>query len=176
LATATEASSARKNLESADVDDDDEKVDPLTSKSSGQCQQAKQLLKQAESDSDDSSDEDEGDESANLKRDMIDKDSSSSDSSDDDSIQSGKKDDVKLKETQATASSLRDLAARNGKDVLGSDDDVDDFLVASMDDTDVFANAKRHVPATDEAAGDKSKGWATQRQLPGQFRKKQRRR
>ena len=56
----------------------------------------------------------------------------------------------------------------------------DDFLVSAVDDdgqnNNVFANAKRHVPAVDDARGDKSQGWATQRQLPGQFRKKQRRR
>lgn len=54
----------------------------------------------------------------------------------------------------------------------------DEFLVAADDDDDgdVFANAKRHHPSMEDAKGDKSKGWATQRQFPGQFRKKQRRR
>jgi len=52
----------------------------------------------------------------------------------------------------------------------------DDFLVAANDDGDVFANAKRHHPSMEDVKGDKSKGWATQRQFPGQFRKKQQRR
>jgi hypothetical protein len=55
------------------------------------------------------------------------------------------------------------------------DDDDDDFLVAvehSQETDDVFAKAKDRVPAK-IPKGDKSQGWATQRQGPGQFRKKQ---
>jgi hypothetical protein len=94
-----------------------------------------------------------------------------------------------------TATSLRALAAQKVKTMSkpsktnsnGDDDDDDDFLVAAAeeqengndddDNNNVFAYAKRHhVPARDEIAmGDKSQGWATQKQLPGQFRKKRRR-
>jgi len=42
----------------------------------------------------------------------------------------------------------------------------------------VFANAKETVPSLDEVRGDKSQGWATQRQRPGhsQFKKRRTRR
>jgi hypothetical protein len=57
----------------------------------------------------------------------------------------------------------------------GQTDEEDDFLVAvehSQETEDVFAKAKARVPAQ-IPKGDKSQGWATQRQAPGQFRKNQ---
>jgi rRNA-processing protein Efg1 len=87
-------------------------------------------------------------------------------------------------ETMTTAASLRALAAKKSKamsvPVTNASDDDDDFLLetSAFDDavqSNVFAHAKHHVPANDGSKGDKSKGWATQKQLPGQFRKKRRR-
>jgi rRNA-processing protein Efg1 len=87
-------------------------------------------------------------------------------------------------ETMATATSLRALAAQKVKTtsfpITNTNDDDDDFLLdaSGVDDavqSNVFAHAKQHVLANDDAKGDKSKGWATQKQLPGQFRKKRRR-
>jgi ribosomal protein L23 len=52
-----------------------------------------------------------------------------------------------------------------------SDESSDDFLVAvDLDSSISFASAKKDRSA-DEAKGDKSKGWATQRQRPGQYKK-----
>ena len=84
----------------------------------------------------------------------------------------------------ATVASLRSLAAQkvkvNSNRKTSFIDDDDDFLLdtTAVDDavlSNVFAHAKHYVPANDDSKGDKSKGWATQKQLPGQFRKKRRR-
>ena len=54
------------------------------------------------------------------------------------------------------------------------DDDYDDFLMPANDDTDavqVFKQAKQDRVSKDFISGDKSKGWKTQRQKPGEFKK-----
>ena len=54
------------------------------------------------------------------------------------------------------------------------DDDYDDFLMPANDDTDavqVFKQAKQDRASKDFISGDKSKGWKTQRQKPGEFKK-----
>jgi rRNA-processing protein Efg1 len=88
-------------------------------------------------------------------------------------------------ESLTTTQALRNLAASKKSSQVAKnnavEEDDDDFLVEATDagavaDTDVFTHAKHHVPARNEAAGDKSQGWATQRQYPGQFRKKLKRR
>ena len=58
-------------------------------------------------------------------------------------------------------------------------DDEDDFLVAADDEQDAakaFEKPKMYVPGLDQSRGDKSKGWETQRQRPGQFKKRRVRR
>lgn len=93
------------------------------------------------------------------------------------------KDDSKEAGTMITAASLRSLAAQKEKTMsapITNTNEDDDFLLdtSAVDDAiqkNVFAHAKHHVPANDDSKGDKSRGWATQKQLPGQFRKKRRR-
>ena len=54
---------------------------------------------------------------------------------------------------------------------------VDDFLVDASEEThNVFEKTTSQVPAMDEARGDKSRGWETQRQRPGAFKKRRVRR
>ena len=99
------------------------------------------------------------------------------------------------------ATNLRKLASQKGKpsnnttnNISGEMEEEDDFFVAldesndNIDEHDssskhinVFANAKRDTirynrSGSNNGIGDKSQGWSTQKQLPGQFRKKQRRR
>ena len=50
-------------------------------------------------------------------------------------------------------------------------DDFDDFLTAAQE-TNAFETAKQDAPNYDHDRSDKSKGWATQKQRPGQFKKR----
>lgn len=158
-------SSSESSSSSSSSDDDDDEADPLTEPSQKQIA----TTKQDDSDDDSSSKEESLEPQNETKKEASDSDgdSSSSSSSDDDSSSS---DEV----TEQLKVSVP-LSTRPPDDSQEGNDD-DDFLVAASGEADVFANAKRHVPALDEAVGDKSKGWATQRLPPGQFRKKQRRR
>ena len=61
----------------------------------------------------------------------------------------------------------------------GNDDNMedDDFFAPATDSPEgkiIFDNPKERMSASDPFKGDKSKGWATQRQRPGQFRNHQR--
>ena len=100
--------------------------------------------------------------------------SSSSSSSDDDSSdkEEGGEDSTK---SPAKSSSIQH---QKPPPIEDDDDDDDDFLVADTADhaADIFAHAKEQVPSLDTARGDKSQGWATQRQRPGQFKKRRTRR
>ena len=100
-------------------------------------------------------------------------------------------------EVIAMATNLRKLASQKGKVSTNNNhksvemEEEDDFFVSLDDDNDkdhelhptsknvnVFANAKRDTIRYNHShngTGDKSQGWVTQKQLPGQFRKKQRR-
>ena len=51
-------------------------------------------------------------------------------------------------------------------------EEFDDFLVPATDAVNVFEKAKHDASQNDFVSGDKSKGWATQRQRPGQFKKR----
>ena len=53
------------------------------------------------------------------------------------------------------------------------DEEVDDFLMDANSDEDenVFSMTLKQVPALGEVRGDKTKGWETQKQRPGQFKK-----
>jgi hypothetical protein len=107
------------------------------------------------SDSSDSSSSDSGSSSS-------DSDSSNSSSSDSDSDEDNK-DEVAIGSSQN----------ENEED----EESDDDFLVDDSGDKDiahVFANAKKEVEDYN-VKGDKSKGWKTQRQLPGDFKKRRER-
>jgi hypothetical protein len=56
------------------------------------------------------------------------------------------------------------------------EEEVDDFLVDADDDIDVFQETTEEFSAWDIVRNDKSKGWETQRERPGQFKRKRVRR
>ena len=94
---------------------------------------------------------------------------SSSDSSDDDSDQDSSSQAVVKKKTETQPQSA-------DKDDRDKDDEpFDDFFTPAKDDTDAFANARQDNSNRDFAKGDKSMGWATQRQRPGEWKKKRKR-
>jgi rRNA-processing protein Efg1 len=147
--------------DSSDSDDDsDSSTDSTASSTKQSAQQTKQPATTTEQGNDVESSDNETDEDS-LAADENDKD-----------------------ETLTTTQALRNLATSKKTSQVVQNNAVteedDDFLVEATDaavaDADVFTNAKHHVPARNEAAGDKSQGWATQRQYPGQFRKKPKRR
>jgi hypothetical protein len=97
--------------------------------------------------------------------------SASSSSSSDSSSSSSSDEDSDDDDEATTPKAAISETAAEGKSAPG-DADVDDFLMSTETATDIFANAKEQVPSVDEFRGDKSKGWATQRQRPGEFKKK----
>jgi hypothetical protein len=106
-------------------------------------------------------------------------DSSSSDSEEEESDSSDSSEeeaDVNVKEShKSTPKGLPEVETPKADEDM---EEEDDFLVAVDEgkEQDNFANAKNHLPTSDEFKGDKSKGWSTQRQRPGQFKKKRIRR
>ena len=99
-------------------------------------------------------------------------DSDSSSSSDEDSDSDDK---LKAKPSNNATTDQHTKLPTNVKD----DDDFDDFLVPASDEADsskAFDKPREYVPGLDQSRGDKSKGWDTQRQRPGQFKKKRVRR
>ena len=56
------------------------------------------------------------------------------------------------------------------------EESVDDFLLDANEDTNVFQKTTAQLSAFDNVRGDKSKGWETQRQRPGQFKRRRVRR
>jgi hypothetical protein len=125
--------------------------------------------KEVNSDSDDSSDSgssySKGEDNVKSKgKGKADSDSSDSDSSDS-SDSSDEEADVKVKEVEPP----------KVDEIM---EEVDDFLVPAVEgqEQDFFANAKSNIPTRQELKGDKSKGWATQNQRPGEFKKKRIRR
>jgi hypothetical protein len=91
-------------------------------------------------------------------------DDSSSSSSDD---SSSEEEEEEKKDNAEKAAPKQKQKAHGDKD-----DEVDDFLVDVADDSNVFEKAAQHVPERNEGRGDKSRGWETQKQRPGQFKKK----
>lgn len=120
------------------------------------------------SDSDSSSDEEDNKASAIQKKEISkivqkESDSSSDDSSSDDS----------------SSDEEEEAKNDNGKKrshKLEVKEEVDDFLVDAEGDTNAFENAKEQIPGQGESKGDKSRGWETQKQRPGDFKKKRVRR
>jgi hypothetical protein len=102
--------------------------------------------------------------------------SSSSSSSDDSS--SDEKEDRVTPITKDKSKKPKALVS-NPSSVQDNEEEFDDFLVEAADDAaakNAFESARNHIPALDEARGDKSRGWETQRQRPGAFKKKRVRR
>jgi hypothetical protein len=156
---------AESSSGSDSIDSDSSSPDPPL-KNTAAKKPAAESKKKSSSDSDDtsdssSSDSEEEDNVKNKGKGKVSSASSDSDSSD----SSDEEADVKVK----------DVETPKVDEIM---EEVDDFLVPAVEgkEQDVFANAKSNIPTRDELKGDKSKGWATQNQRPGQFKKKRIRR
>jgi hypothetical protein len=99
---------------------------------------------------------------------------SDSDSDSNDSSDSSDEEDAK-KSDESTPKRVPEVEAPKADEIM---EEVDDFLVPVDEgkEQDFFKNAKNNIPTREELKGDKSKGWATQNQRPGDFRKKRIRR
>lgn len=122
----------------------------------------------SDSSSDDEDTEAKQTENAEPKQSDTSSDDSDSSSSDDDS------DDDSIQKKPALNSK------RLVPDKVEDEDEEDDFLLdedadEAKDGGNVFQNTAAHLPALGER-GDKSKGWETQRQRPGQYKKRRVRR
>lgn len=149
---------------SEDSDNDDE-ADPLTRKAKYAGQPVKSG-KQASSDSSSSEDSDDDDDDEDKKNEKKDDDDSSSDdsSSSSDSDSSDDDNDEKVvKKTTPVATKESD-----------GDEEADDFFCDADNETNVFKKVTAELPAWDKFRGDKSQGWATQRQRPGSEFKRRR--
>jgi hypothetical protein len=115
------------------------------------------------------------DASSSVDDDSSDDSSSSSSDSISDSSEEEGDEELVTASTMYGDNSSRKVGSTN--DAPRKNPNEDDFLVEEGITTndDVFANAK-NIPALDSAAGDKSQGWATQRQLPRQYNSKRRKR
>ena len=103
-------------------------------------------------------------------------DSDDSDSSDDSSTSddSSSSDDDSVEELDRS-NVKPTLGKRKAEATMVLEDDVDDFLMPATDEN-VFEKAKSEKASEVVNSGDKSKGWTTQRQRPGQFKPKKQRR
>jgi rRNA-processing protein Efg1 len=158
-----------------DADDDDgdenlDEVDPLVRR---QVQVSKKVETQKDS---------QHTETIGDSDDDNDSSSSSSDSSSDTDSSSDGNDDDDDRRNEKTNRSTLDI---DNDDSNSDDDEVDDFLVDAADEDEGDGNKpinvfERHttsqIPAWGEARGDKSRGWETQRQRPGEFKRKRTRR
>jgi hypothetical protein len=146
---------ASSDESSEDNSTSDDEANPMT-ESRNEAKQTTMEIEYKSSDSDSSDSESSSDSEAETKllqanQTSSDEDSSSdSDSSDED-------------ETSRT------LKLRNEIPIA---EEFDDFLVPATNDVNVFDKARHDAPQNDFVSGDKSKGWATQRQRPGQFKKR----
>jgi hypothetical protein len=107
----------------------------------------------------------------------------SSDNSDTDDSSSDDDDNEPAKamtQTSDGSSSTTTHSSEDGEEKTEEirEEEVDDFLVDAHSDEDenVFSMTLKQVPALGEARGDKTKGWETQKQRPGQFKKRRVRR
>ena len=152
--------SSSEGIVSDDDDEDSDGADPLQSSSTGEKRHRVEDLPSSKEEKD-----------AKLKstEDNVSDDdsSSSSDSSSDSSSSDDSDDDEKPPASQSKKS--QPVAPKADED----QEEDDDFLMSGDTNSgDIFANAKEHIPSVDESRGDKSQGWATQRQRPGQFKKR----
>jgi hypothetical protein len=163
--------------DNSDSDDDEsDEVDPLNrlEKSTIAVEKREQIQKvvaDSKSSDSDSSDDSSSDEDDDKKDEGQEK--AADDSSDDDSDSSSDSSDES--EADLVDSPKRKVPEINDKD--NKQEEFDDFLMDTNneDDVNVFSMTLNRISAV-EARGDKSKGWETQRQRPGQFKKRRERR
>ena len=105
-------------------------------------------------------------------------DDSSSSTSDDDSISSGDSDGSVPEQQDAVATEANVAVSDSKAGAAESEAEDDDFFVDNeeVDPESLFKNAKNYMEGIRSAQGDKSKGWATQKQRPGEFKKRRVRR
>ena len=154
--------------ESSSDDDDDDDADPMetmdsltTTTTTPEQQQpvvTAETIKEDKSSGSSSSSSSNGDDSDSSSSDDDSSDDSDSSSSDDDGDDD---DDDELKQPPPPQKQQQ-----QGDD---DDDDFDDFLMPATDEN-VFEKAKSEK--MDRFNGDKSQGWATQKQRPGQWKKR----
>lgn len=179
-------SSASYDPSNSDSSSDDE-ADPLK-----RALQKRNPSADDSSDSDDDDDDDEIQVTAGKEKnaqidDASDSDSSSgSDSSGDDedevettlvkgnsaqSSDSSSSDDDSSSDSDSIVENEPVVTKKRSNEPPPIEEEFDDFLMpATTNDANVFEKAKQDAPQY--VKGDKSKGWATQRQRPGQFKKR----
>ncbi|VEU44935.1 unnamed protein product [Pseudo-nitzschia multistriata] len=165
-------------------DSEDEEVNPLsnTAKTSRNESAAQQKAKEenssssSDSDSSDSDSDDDETKTSSSKADTSKRKSASgSSTSDSDSSSdsdSDSSDDEGDDKKQSSGANLQ-TSTTSSED---EEEEVDDFLVDATGDHDVFKKPAVKVPAMSAYRGDKSKGFDTQSQRPGEYRKKRIRR
>jgi len=112
----------------------------------------------------------------NESSDSDDDSDSDSGSSSDDSNKSDGESDSESNDGKATVST-NNPPPPSTEITNDSSDSEDDFFAVEEEQevNDIFCNAQKVSSKDVGARGDKSKGWATQRQLPGEFKKRRRR-
>jgi len=197
----TKNDSSSSSSSDSSSDSEDEEVDPLSSKTSKKSgskdgrplSSAKETNTQqkrqddhssSDTDSASSTSDDSDRENVNTKpssstakntkqknkNDSSSSDSdSSSDSSDSDSCDTAddKKSSYKGNPQTLTTTPMEEVA---------EEEEIDDFLIDATDNHDVFNKPALRVPALSTVRGDKSKGFETQSQRPGEYKKKRIRR
>ena len=164
-------------------DEDDSPSKPLsTKKEQKKTAQEKDEASDSESSSSSSSSDGSSDvkkATEEKKKESSDSDSSSSSSSDSDSSDEDEE-NAKEKEKGNVQKPIPKSGGVKRKEVNAGSDSDDDFFMSvdesKGEDVDVFDKVKEkpeHMLSADNPArGDKSQGWATQQQRPGQFKKK----
>lgn len=170
------AKGVEDEVDSTSESDSDDDADPLKrnvhpTKESDVVEKDDSSDSSSDDSSDDSSVNEEAKQTVGAK---IEKFDVSSDSSDDSSDSSD--DENEEKSAKIPPRAAKPIASSKIPD---EEEEEDDFLVDAQDDDDdknVFSMTLKRVPALDNVRGDKSKGWETQRQRPGQFKKRRVRR
>jgi hypothetical protein len=154
----------------SDSSEDDDDADPLKKKTPQKVSKPIQSKSQQKEDSSDSSsssddsDSDDDDEKEPQKKELSKKDDSSSDSSSSSDSNNTSEDEEDEKPKKAVEPEPKE-----------PEEEEDDFLMDAADDkdtTDVFQKTTAQLPAMGLYRGDKSKGWGTQQQRPGEFKKR----
>ena len=97
--------------------------------------------------------------------------SSSDDDSDDSSTSSSSSSDDNNSVAEKSVDKDVESSEVQTSSVMMEDDDFLVPVADSADDGNVFAKPHERMAAVDRVSGDKSQGWATQRQRPNQFKK-----
>lgn len=168
--------SSRSSSSDSSSDSEDDDADPLTSKAPTKNTKKEQNDddSSSSSDSDSSSSDDDSDDEADattkptVSKTTTSKDSDSGSSSSDSSSDSDSSDDEDETKPEAKPTAMEEDE---------EEEEVDDFLIDATDDNDdVFDKPAVSIPALSTVRGDKSKGFETQSQRPGEYRKKRIRR